>query len=101
MFLLGHMDWNETQISDAILKSPDFFWQGVPLNEYWNFHKINPIPFRKYLNSGLIIGKAKHLRKSFKWILDNGSSFKKPNILLASRNTSCLSKRSKTNRKLR
>ena len=71
MFLLGHMDWNETQISDAILKSPHFFWQGVPLNEYWNFHKINPIPFRKYLNSGLIIGKAKHLKTSLKWILDN------------------------------
>jgi GR25 family glycosyltransferase involved in LPS biosynthesis len=71
MFLLSHMDWNEEQISTVISKNPQYFWQGVPLNEYWNFHKISPIPFRKYLNSGLIIGKAKHLRKSFKWILDN------------------------------
>jgi GR25 family glycosyltransferase involved in LPS biosynthesis len=71
MFLLGHMEWNETQISNAIQKFPNYFWQGVPLNEYWNFHKINPLPFRKYLNAGLIIGKAKHLKKSLKWILDN------------------------------
>ena len=71
MFLLGHMDWTETQISTAISKTKDHFYNGVPLKEYWDFHKINPIPFRKYLNSGLIIGKSKHLKTSLKWILDN------------------------------
>ena len=52
MFLIGHMNWNEQQISNAISKDPECFWQGVPLNEYWEYNQTNPIPFRKYLNSG-------------------------------------------------
>ena len=71
MFLGGHLNWNEEQISKVLVKNEDFFWQGVPLNEYWKFHHIDPLPFRKYLNAGLIIGKAKNLRIAFKWIIDN------------------------------
>lgn len=71
MFLCGHMNWNDKQIADALVKNPTFFWQGVPLDEYWNYHKINPIPFRRYVNSGLIVGKAKNLKNVFKWIIDN------------------------------
>jgi GR25 family glycosyltransferase involved in LPS biosynthesis len=71
MFLIGHMDWSDNQIKDILLKDPQFFWQGVPLNEYWEYHKINSKPFRKYLNSGLIVGKTKNIKKALKWIIDN------------------------------
>jgi GR25 family glycosyltransferase involved in LPS biosynthesis len=71
MFLAGHMDWNEEQFSTVLAKDVNFFWQGVPLSEYWNFHNITSLPFRKYLNAGLIIGKAKNLRIAFKWMIDN------------------------------
>lgn len=71
MFLHGHMNWNDEQVSKAISKEPGYFWQGVPLNDYWKFHQINPIPFRKYLNSGLIVGKTKNLKIALKWIIDN------------------------------
>lgn len=71
MFLLGHMDWDDKQISDALLKDSNFFWQGIPLDEYWNYHKINPKPFRKYVNAGLIIGKVKNLKNVFKWMIEN------------------------------
>ena len=71
MFLIGHMNWNDEQISNAISKDPECFWQGVPLNKYWEYHQTNPTPFRKYLNSGLIVGKTKNLKTAFKWIIDN------------------------------
>jgi hypothetical protein len=71
MFLIGHMDWSDKQIEDAILKDPNFFWQGVPLNEYWEYHEIHSKPFRKYVNAGLIVGKVKNLKKALKWIIDN------------------------------
>ena len=71
MFLSQHMNWNNTQIADALLKDPDLFWQGVPLDEYWDYHKINPKPFRKYVNAGLIIGKVKNLKNMFNWLIDN------------------------------
>jgi hypothetical protein len=61
MFLLSHINWSGEQISNATSKHANYFWQGVPLNEYWNFHNINPLPFRKYLNSGLIVEKTKIL----------------------------------------
>lgn len=66
MFLNGHLDWNEEQ-----LKSGDF-WQGVPLTAYWTYHQIEPIPLRKYVNSGLIAGKVSHISDALEWILSNG-----------------------------
>ena len=71
MFLHGQMNWSEEQVSKAISKDPEHFWQGVPLNEYWKFHEKNPIPVRKYLNAGLIVGKTKNLKIALKWIIDN------------------------------
>lgn len=71
MFLIGHMDWSDKQIEDELLKDSTFFWQGVPLNDYWDYHKIHCKPFRKYLNSGLIVGKTKNIKKALKWIIDN------------------------------
>lgn len=71
MFLLGHMNWGDKEITDALSKNPNFFYQGVPLNDYWNYHKIEAKPFRKYINSGLIVGKSVNLRKALKWIIDN------------------------------
>jgi hypothetical protein len=71
MFLIGNMDWSEQQIKDVLSKDPNFFWQGVPLHEYWEYHKINSKPFRKYVNAGLIVGKTKNIKKALKWIIDN------------------------------
>jgi hypothetical protein len=68
-FLLGHMNWNETQISKELTQNPNYFYQGVPLNKYWEYYNISPL--RKYINSGLIVGRVKQLTKAFKWIIDN------------------------------
>jgi hypothetical protein len=71
MFLIGHMDWTEEQISKVKQKDPHFFWQGVPLTKYWIYYKTIPLPTRKYVNSGLIVGKVKMLKQAFKWIIAN------------------------------
>jgi hypothetical protein len=71
-FLIGHMDWSAEEILNAKSKNPNFFWQGIPLNNYWSHHnKTNDLPIRKYVNSGLIIGRVQNLIKAFKWVLDN------------------------------
>ena len=79
MFLVGHMDWTEEIISNYLQKTnkpyDNVFWQGIPLNKYWSFHnKQNDLPLRKYVNSGLIVGKVSNLLKMWKWILDNDIS---------------------------
>ena len=70
LFLRGHMNWSAQQISN-VLNEPDFFYQGVPLDKYWSFYNIQNKPNRKYVNSGLIVGKVVYLKKALKWILDN------------------------------
>ena len=79
MFLGGHMDWTENIITNYLQKTNQtydkLFWQGIPLNKYWTFHnKQNDLPLRKYVNSGLIVGKVSNLVKMWKWILDNDIS---------------------------
>jgi len=71
-FLLGHMNWTKEQMEKEISKDPNFFYQGVPLDKYWLYYnKTNEIPFRKYVNSGLIVSRVKNLKTALKWILDN------------------------------
>lgn len=71
MFLQGHMDWSEEETEKALKKDPNTFWQGMPLAKYWEYHKISPLPLRKYLNSGLIVGKTKDLKSAFEWVIKN------------------------------
>ncbi len=72
MFLLSQMNWSKQQIEEKKLRNPLFFFQGKPLDNYWKFNnKENDIPFRKYANSGLIVGKSCNLIKLCKWIIDN------------------------------
>lgn len=72
LFLAGHMNWSDKQIDEALKKDKDFFWQGIPVDNYWNYYgKKDSLPIRKYLNSGLIIGKCKMLKQALKWIIDN------------------------------
>lgn len=72
MFLLGHMDWTEEQINNKINKESNFFFQGIPLNNYWKFYgKENDLPLSKYLNSGLICGRASEIIKALNWIIEN------------------------------
>lgn len=39
----------------------------VPLKDYWAYHKVNPWPIRRFVNGGLLIGKAKALREFYTW----------------------------------
>lgn len=71
MFLLRHMNWTEEEINKKKAEDPNYFFQGIPINNYWAYHKIDTLPFRKYVNSGLISGKVSKLKELFKWILDN------------------------------
>jgi hypothetical protein len=72
LFLIGQTNWTNKQIEDALLKDKEFFWQGVPLNKYWNYYgKTHDLPNKKYLNAGLIIGKTKNIKNAFKWLIDN------------------------------
>jgi hypothetical protein len=84
LFLQGSMEWevNEDYTSGISL---DKYWrkieqnkstvfvQGIPLYNYWNYLDIEKpnIPNRKYINAGLIAGKAGMLRDMIKWIIDN------------------------------
>ena len=72
MYLLGHMNWTKEQMEKQILKDPNFFYQGVPLDNYWLYYnKTYDLPMRKYVNSGLMVSRVKNLKNAFKWILDN------------------------------
>ena len=53
-------------------KTLNFFYQGIPLDKYWQYYnKTNDLPIRKYVNAGLIVGRVKNLKNAFKWIIDN------------------------------
>lgn len=72
MYLLGHMNWTKEQMEKQIFKDPNFFYQGIPLDNYWLYYnKTDDLPMRKYVNSGLIVSRVKNLINAFKWILDN------------------------------
>jgi len=45
--------------------------QCIPLTQYWKHHGIAKLPDRKFVNSGLIAGRAIHLRHFLGWALDN------------------------------
>lgn len=71
-YLLGHMNWNDAEILNAKSNYPNFFFQGIPINKYWeHYNKLDDLPSRKYVNSGLIVGKVINLTNAFKWIIDN------------------------------
>lgn len=72
MYLLGHMNWSQKQKNASLIKDPNFFWQGNTLDNYWQFlNKMDNLPIRKYINSGLIIGKVNNLLAAFEWIIKN------------------------------
>lgn len=71
MFLRGHMNWSPQQINNVISKDSTYFYQGIPLDHYWSYYNIQNKPNRKYVNSGLIIGKACYLKKALQWIMDH------------------------------
>ena len=85
LFLQGAMEW-ETNDTYTHGKRIDSYWrnsqvndykelvQGIPLYNYWKYLNIEKsnIPNRKYINAGLIAGKAGMLKDALKWIIDNG-----------------------------
>ena len=42
----------------------------VPINNYYKYHNISIKPTRRFVNSGLIVGYAKDLRKIWSWIVE-------------------------------
>lgn len=45
--------------------------QCVSLKKYWDYHGVSPLPSRKFVNSGLICGKAEVLLDFYKFVLEN------------------------------
>lgn len=72
LYLRGNLNWTTQQIEDKLKIDPTYFYQGVQLIQYFDYYnKSDSLPSRKYLNSGLIIGKASNLKTMFKWCIDN------------------------------
>jgi hypothetical protein len=55
------------------LNPPEIFncVQCIPLTAYWRHHKVDPLPCRKFVNNGLVSGRAKALKACLNWIIDN------------------------------
>lgn len=68
LFLLGRINWTSDQMQE---KGADFFYNGTQLTEYWTHFTPPHNASRKYVNAGLMIGKATHLLELFNWIVDN------------------------------
>ena len=61
----------ETFCQGQIEVKDDFIGnQCVSLHSYYKFHNIKPHPIRKFVNSGLIAGKAGALKHMLEWIID-------------------------------
>ena len=71
LFLHGHINWTEEEVIEKKSNNPNYFWQGEPLTNYWKNYNISDLPKRKYVNAGLIIGKAKQLLDAFEWMIKN------------------------------
>ena len=46
-------------------------YQCIPLIRYWNHYNIKPLPYRKFVNSGLIAGRVHALRQWLSWTILN------------------------------
>jgi hypothetical protein len=48
----------------------------VPVTEYWKHHGIkkDQMPLHRYVNSGLMVGKAKSIRHFLKWTIDTSQT---------------------------
>ena len=57
----------QTKPDDSAVQNLKDIWQCVPLNEYWK-HQSNKPTVRRYVNSGLIVGRAKDLLEHYNWI---------------------------------
>jgi len=55
------------------LHPPPDSWcfQAVHLTEYWKHHTITTLPNRKFVNSGLVAGKASAVLNWIQWSIDN------------------------------
>jgi hypothetical protein len=46
-------------------------WQCAPLVNYWKYHNIRELPHRKFVNSGLIAGRASSILKWLQFTIEN------------------------------
>lgn len=78
-FLEGWRTFNKDMVvsmelfCDATMDKPDNYvgQQCVSLTKYWAHHNIKQLPSRKFVNSGLVAGRAGELCKWLQWTLDN------------------------------
>jgi len=69
LFLLTKNNWTEENVENIKSKNHDYFWQGIPLFNYWKFYNLSEnVPRRKYVNAGLISGKSSNVLELFSWI---------------------------------
>ena len=72
LFLIGHINWTEEEIAKKKSIDSNYFWQGETLTNYWKYIGMSDnLPKRKYVNSGLMIGKARQLLDAFEWFIEN------------------------------
>ena len=45
--------------------------QCIPLTNYWKYHNIQELPIRKFVNAGLVAGKAGAIQKWLQFAIDN------------------------------
>jgi hypothetical protein len=53
--------------TDVVIKPAP---QCIPLTKFWKYHKFTTWPLRKYVNSGLIAGRAKNLIHYFDFAIE-------------------------------
>jgi hypothetical protein len=49
----------------------DPVYNCVPLTEYWAYHNCTDIPLRRFVNAGLVCGRARALREFVNWFLES------------------------------
>jgi hypothetical protein len=64
LFLEGRINWSDENIKE------NKFIQSIPITDYWNYHNVKNLPNRKYVNSGLIAGKAIDLIEITNWVIN-------------------------------
>lgn len=56
--------------------------QCLPLVNYWKYHNVKQWPIRKYVNSGLIVGKVEELIKMLTFCSENLNKFQDDQVLV-------------------
>lgn len=70
--------WCDTSLGVVTKYQP----QCLPLVNYWKYHNVNNWPIRKYVNSGLIIGRVEELINMFTFCSENLNKVQDDQVLV-------------------